>query len=562
MIKDNVKRIILNKPIIITIFAFLITSATLLNYTADSLLGNIEWSIMSSTFFGVPEDLQDVTGEPLCTNGAVGWDGQFYYYISNDLLGTEGYSQHVDAPSYRWQRVGLPLVVKCVSVLLGQEYTTVGLYLFVNILIITAATYIFARFLQKRGMSVLWVLPWILSVGVQITLRHALPDGAADAFLLMAIICLLEKKYIGYSALISLAALSREAGILIAFLFFIMAFLGIIEREKRFNIKFAIPFAIPGIIFVAWYGYVTMHFGVPPFEQAHGITQFFLTGFIDYFVIALKGRNLYELLGNLIYAITIIGSLVICVVCGKKEKIHLSFVPYIVLLGCFGPTVMMHYSGYLKGISSLYAIIPIVLADYFCKNDINPDILKNRSISYKMIACFFAAVLFTGVAYTENHGQNLYINHYGVEGTKDNTTTALTEFSSEITLNENKGEVWTDIPYANIFMNGDHYTSLNVNVKNTSSQTWNYLFNEDNIGAVFVSYQWYSLDNPDELYMDGIRTTIGENIAPGESVNVDMLVKIPSEPGEYVLKLSMVQEGVTWFHLVDGGCLELNYVVT
>lgn len=554
------------RHIIIASLVFVVTCITLLGYTAKNYSGNIDWLLLPSEYFGVPEDMKEEV-DVLCRDGSFGWDGQFYYYISNDILGTEGYSQNVDSPSYRWQRVGLPLIVKCVSLLIGQKNASVGLYIFVNIAIIAIATFVFAKFLITKGRSILWVLPWAFSVGVQITLRHALPDGVADAFLLMSFIFLLQKRYKSYSACITMAALCREASILIGFILFLLAFFGKINEEKKYSIRFASIFAIPGIIFVMWYAYVTIHFGVAPFEQAYGITQIFLTGFVEHLTIAINSKNIGEIVGNIIYVITILGSIFICIFYGRKKWIYLSIIPFTILLGSFGPTVMSHYSGYLKGISSLYALIPIVIADSGTPITLNrKEIMSCFGNINKMItglcACFLVIVFGTGIVYTEFHANNLMITRYLAPVSADTTTTPLKQISSEITLNANNGEMWVDIPYANIFMKNNHYTILNINVKNTSNETWHYQPNESGSGAVLMSYQWFRAGNMDEVYLDGYRTSLGKNVEPGETVTMDMYVQMPKDPGQYILRLSLVQEGVLWFYIVGGGYMDMNYIVT
>ena len=46
--------------------------------------------------FGMPDTISQYDKmEPIYKyNDGCGWDGQFYYYISNDLLGTKGYSNN------------------------------------------------------------------------------------------------------------------------------------------------------------------------------------------------------------------------------------------------------------------------------------------------------------------------------------------------------------------------------------------------------------------------------------------------------------------------------------
>ena len=53
-----------------------------------------------------------------------------------------------------------------------------------------------------------------------------------------------------------------------------------------------------------------------------------------------------------------------------------------------------------------------------------------------------------------------------------------------------------------------------------------------------------------------------EPVEPGETVTMDMYVQMPKDPGQYILRLSLVQEGVLWFYIVGGGYMDMNYIVT
>jgi hypothetical protein len=68
---------------------------------------------------------------------------------------------------------------------------------------------------------------------------------------------------------------------------------------------------------------------------------------------------------------------------------------------------------------------------------------------------------------------------------------------------------------------------------------------------VNLSYRWLDAASSSVLVTDGARGGLATALAPGESRDVSVMVRAPAEPGRYVLRLSMVQEGVAWF--VDRG---------
>jgi hypothetical protein len=66
-----------------------------------------------------------------------------------------------------------------------------------------------------------------------------------------------------------------------------------------------------------------------------------------------------------------------------------------------------------------------------------------------------------------------------------------------------------------------------------------------------LSYRWFDADGREVGQDDGVRTPLPRALAPGETAGDAMRVVAPSAPGEYVLRLSAVQEGVAWFDDVD-----------
>jgi glycosyltransferase involved in cell wall biosynthesis len=62
---------------------------------------------------------------------------------------------------------------------------------------------------------------------------------------------------------------------------------------------------------------------------------------------------------------------------------------------------------------------------------------------------------------------------------------------------------------------------------------------------VHVSYQW-RLPNGD-LVLEGLRTELPGPLPPGEDANLTLRVLTPWDPGDYVLRLMLVQELVAWF---------------
>ena len=75
-------------PTTVTVIFILVTLFCFSFYLERTLKGDINNHILAGEMFGVPEELKERGIKPLYYGeGNTGWDGQFYYYMSNDILG-------------------------------------------------------------------------------------------------------------------------------------------------------------------------------------------------------------------------------------------------------------------------------------------------------------------------------------------------------------------------------------------------------------------------------------------------------------------------------------------
>lgn len=81
--------------------------------------------------------------------------------------------------------------------------------------------------------------------------------------------------------------------------------------------------------------------------------------------------------------------------------------------------------------------------------------------------------------------------------------------------------------------------AVKVTARNTGDFSWRR-------GATFPAYHLLSRRGEVLLY-DGERTLLPRDVHPGETVEVEVGVVAPLDPGEYVVELDLVEEGVTWF---------------
>ncbi len=88
--------------------------------------------------------------------------------------------------------------------------------------------------------------------------------------------------------------------------------------------------------------------------------------------------------------------------------------------------------------------------------------------------------------------------------------------------------------------------SLVVRVENTGREPWPTPHRADVKYTVRLGNHW--LDAAGSMYQeDDARTPLPRGLAPGEALELPIVVNLPNEPGEYILELDMVQEAVAWF---------------
>jgi O-antigen biosynthesis protein len=85
---------------------------------------------------------------------------------------------------------------------------------------------------------------------------------------------------------------------------------------------------------------------------------------------------------------------------------------------------------------------------------------------------------------------------------------------------------------------------LRVTVCNTGAASWP----DYGPNPINLSYHW--LDRQGRLAdFEGVRTALPASLQPGEAAELELLVEPPPQPGDYLLALDLVEEGVGWFSL-------------
>jgi hypothetical protein len=93
--------------------------------------------------------------------------------------------------------------------------------------------------------------------------------------------------------------------------------------------------------------------------------------------------------------------------------------------------------------------------------------------------------------------------------------------------------------------------TIRLKIKNNSDVQWwsrgaRINSRPDNKFYLAAGNRWLKADGTLMTNMDG-RYGIAQNLAPGEEAEVPLEITAPKEPGEYILEIDLIQEGVAWF---------------
>lgn len=536
-------------------------------YLARTLDGNIDNHILAGEMWGVPAQISKNGVSPLYHGaGETGWDGQFYYYIANDLLAEKDTPAHVDAPAYRYQRVGLSLYAAIVARLLGRDWVSPSTFIASYFMLVLVATILGARLLQQRNLSPYWFLLWGLSAGTQLTLFNALPDAAADAFLIIALYLVFQGRLALSAIPFAFSALSREvyvlfpAGIWASHLVFSF----VETRRQGTDWKNLVRFSsyhwllIPIAVFLCWQVYLTYHFGMMPGSEAAGTLGAPYSAWFDYFVSGVGGHH--KLLGEGFssYAEGLSLFLFLCVDTialvlavfrfrefareGDIVMTGLATVSLLlaILYACFGPTVMMHYTGYAKAMSVLLLLIMLL-------NSTSSECgIFSRKGAYVVMLAAVAVTSYYNLQeriFLDMRNYDRYTHISQV--TRNDKIPCFKEY--RISMKVGRTTLLRGGYLTHLF-GGEDKMIVEVELTNLGSES---LVSSRNTGSVHMSSQW--LDSSGNVVKDGIRSAFPESIGQGQSTNVSVVVSIPRSGKILTLQLSPVQEGCAWFYRATPG---------
>jgi hypothetical protein len=108
---------------------------------------------------------------------------------------------------------------------------------------------------------------------------------------------------------------------------------------------------------------------------------------------------------------------------------------------------------------------------------------------------------------------------------------------------------------SNLSVSANEKFDLPLRIENPGADTW------VSAGSVpvNVSYKWFL--NGKMLPIEGERTALPKPLGPKASADLTAHVVAPAQPGKYELRVTLVQEGVTWFMTKSNTYLALPVAV-
>src|SRR5262245_45115525 len=324
--------------------AFAILQLALVIHVHYSYEGRYHSLFFPSSAFGLTKVEAEHGQMPVFHAGIQGWDGQFYYHMANDPFGLDpDTGKHIDNVTYRYQRVGVPLLTWAVARGTGQDFTTPFRYPTVQMAMASLGFGVLAGWLSALGVAWWWALCWLLAAGTVHSLFKGLPDAPADAAFAAAFVALWYRRLGWYSAFACLACLIREGYVVVPAAVFLLTAVGLLRWEGEPGlVRRTLLTALPVILVVCWAGYLAQHCGValtsgqrsPPGRYGWPLQAFWAC------LMEARAHHLDdEFRYKLFSALTAVVVLALLLRNARRAPALLAVVPYALLMLCLGKII-------------------------------------------------------------------------------------------------------------------------------------------------------------------------------------------------------------------------------
>lgn len=227
-------------------------------YTLQEYLGVSEQ-------FGVKEIARKM--DPDFPVHPTGYDGQFYFAIAHDLFMTENAIQaSLDSPSYRYQRIIMPLLAKLASFNQPRYFLTT--FFVLNLTALCAGTIFLFLLAKKENISPITTgLGFLCNAGLFSAMIHTLPDLLALALVAGGIFFWRSQKTAMACIFWASAGLTKETSLLIPWT--VIAWETWQSRRSYSKcFKLFKVLSMSTLPFLLWYVIIKLRLGYWPIEQS------------------------------------------------------------------------------------------------------------------------------------------------------------------------------------------------------------------------------------------------------------------------------------------------------
>ena len=524
-----------------------------------SFEGDFSGPLLISAHFQVPERAQEAGIRPTVpkTMGGRGWDGQFYYHMSNDPFLRRDTAAAMDNAPYRYQRIGVPVVARALAKLGGQKVTPPWLFHFSQILLTSLGFGALVWCLARNGQNPAWAFLWLGTAGVLQSLSHGLNDAPCDALFAISLVALLSRNLGIYAASAVLLVLCREGYAAYCAAVFAGTALGLIrwsdsQHTWRRYFTHLTCVGLPGVAVLGWAWYVAQRCGTPILAGSsmpgwEGLTDYPFASMYRNFLMNWHDGLLHEVRMKSVSIAVLVTTLFAIPALARRLPVIVVTLPYVFLITATGDIVWQDQTSYTKAMGSLVVINILLLT-----------VTRGRLIKLLLLAnlLFGVQMMFELKVWHEPFFSSRAAALAVEPPPPGPTNPPLTDHSSRVVLREeddgsNRYEgVWSPFHREAVI--------VRATVSNLSEQPW--LRNPIGGAPLGVSLGWRLLDEVGRPVKEG-RAQLPAEVEPGGTLEFSFAVP-PVARGTYTLRCAVVQDAVHWLdhpNRANGGELIVTF---
>ena len=279
-----------------------------------------------------------------------GYDGTMFYRLALNPFTREvtAHGISLDNPAYRQQRIGYPLLAWLASA--GRPRLIPWTLLLINVAGLIAIAWTGARIAMHFGAHASWGLLFASYPGFLMTISRDLSEIVACAFLLGAVLAVLQERPYAAAALLTFAILTREMAVIAA--------LALLLRRKRFAI-------VPLAVFALWQIILTLQWGVFPLRGRNPHFTIPFSEFVAFFADAAP-RRIYMQRLHFAECVLLALLVIVVVVIWRRSQVkiewRIAWIGYLILFATLPHDVWTEDFGFLRILGDFFVMSAVMIA--------------------------------------------------------------------------------------------------------------------------------------------------------------------------------------------------------